>query len=91
MLRIALSAALLCAPVAALAGEPAPKAPPAVAAASDGAGSPPAETLAAPVKALDAKPAKKLICRREQGTGARTAAPKVCLTKEQWKAIDSEG
>ena len=92
LVRFALAAALLCAPAAALAGEPAPKtAPTAVAIPSEGAGASlqPAAPAAAPVKA--AKPAKKLICKREAGTGSRTNAPKLCLTKEEWKAIDREG
>ena len=93
MLRIALTAAaLLCAPAAAAAMNPgeAPKAAPAaVAEGAVGAGGSAEVAPAAAAKA--AKPAKKLICRREDGTGARTAAAKVCLTKEQWKAIDREG
>lgn len=95
MLRIALSAAaLLCAPAAAAAaamspGAAAKPAPTAVPADAAGAGASAEAPVAKAVKT--AKPAGKLVCRREQATGSRTNAPRVCLTKEQWKAIDREG
>lgn len=51
---------------------------------------PVAETASA--SAAPAPADEKLICKRVDATGAgRTARPKVCLTRAQWRAQDQRG
>ena len=75
LIRFALAAALFAAPSFALAGETVAK--PDIAPAAK------TETSKA-----EAQPSEKLICRRAEATGSRTARGKLCLTKKQWKEYD---
>lgn len=50
----------------------------------------PAVAAAAPAAEADAPAAQvaekpKLICRKEEGTGSRLDAQKICLTREGWR------
>lgn len=78
VMKLGLVLLALTAPVAALASNPS---------APDGA----AETSAAqPVAAENrqAEPEERLICRRTEHTGQRTASRRVCRTAAQWRALD---
>ena len=33
----------------------------------------------------------RLICRRQETTGARTGGERVCLTKDQWRVVNNGG
>lgn len=52
--------------------------------------------LAAPAPAQDASeasaeaPKEKLICRADKATGSRVRVNRVCLTREQWAAVDEK-
>ena len=36
-------------------------------------------------------PAGRQICRRQQTTGARTGGERICLTRDQWRRVESGG
>jgi hypothetical protein len=68
----------LSAPVAALASSPAaPESPSTDAAAQPAARQSPA-----------AEPTERMICRRTEHTGQRTASRRICRTAAQWRALD---
>jgi hypothetical protein len=33
----------------------------------------------------------RMICRRQETTGARTGGERICLTKDQWRIVDNGG
>lgn len=47
-------------------------------------------TLVAP-QAAGSAAKERLICRRQQTTGARTGGERICLTKKDWRVVENGG
>jgi len=76
-LRLAAWLVAACVPVAALAASP------------EASETPKAEKSSAQPAAPAQKESERVICRRVDGTGMRTRATRVCMTRAEWRRLDN--